>query len=389
MKIFIGTNDTANVMFHFYKALNSLNYKVTALTFRSNKYFKDNNYYQHNLENTFLRWFPFAQKISTKKFELFFGIFRRIYVLLLLPYWIFKHDTFIFMTKSLLPSYIDLKIIKLFKKKIIWLFLGSEVRNTDAFLAEFTDVDRDNWLLEFKNDDIQNKLYLMRVVEKYADKIYSVPDQSSLAIKPYYLLNIPFTMEHIKVETNQRKIPVLLHAPTSTFIKGTYYFENAIEKLKEEHIHFHYKRIQGVSNDQLIKEIINADIILDECILQGPGLFGLESLAAGKIVLCRPTPGKSYPIIEVTPKTVYEKLKEIILDDKKRDKLAKLGRNSVSKFNDPKEIVKNMLFDINEVVVEPTFYYKYYFHIVQKSNNIKPKIKKLDKEILKSFLNSR
>jgi hypothetical protein len=291
------------------------------------------------------------------------------------------------MSRSLLPSFLDIILIKLFKKKIFWIFLGSEIRTLYGFLSEFGTIDSENWTREFKNENLNSKLYFLRIVEKYADKIYSIPDQSSLAIRPYYLVFLPFINDHIPENTFQRKIPVILHAPTSK-LKGTKFFEEALQKIKSENIAFIYRRVENVSNEQLIKEILDSDIILDECIAQGPGLFGLESLSAGKVVLCRATPLKQYPIIDVKPETVYDQLKEIIQNHDLRVYLAKKSRLSVQVNNNPSKIIENILTSQNEILIKPKFYLENLINKIKNSNKLSKRTLQINKEIYRKYSKS-
>ena len=78
----------------------------------------------------------------------------------------------------------------------------------------------------------------------------------------------------------------ILHAPNHKEIKGTKFIERAINELRDNGYQIEYIFKQGLPNDELIKLIQTADIVIDQLIMGWHGMFALEAMAAGKPTIC-------------------------------------------------------------------------------------------------------
>jgi len=268
-------------------------------------------------------------------------------------------DVFLFIWSSFKDDFSDYKYLKEKGKKIITLFVGSDVRWPYSMKQDFQlhnisvveDYHYDH--TDYSIIDLERCLRCLRMAEKYSDLILGQPNYMQLALKPYNNINIPIILDSFKNKQTQRKIPLLVHAPTST-IKGTKFIEEAVARLSREGMLFEYKRIQNMPRAEALEVYSNADIVLDQLLLPGGGKLAYECLAMGKIVLTamdytnydqkKPS---DCPLVDVNPDTLYDVLKKIILDYDGRVELATKGRPYILEHHNPKTIVKKVIDLLN------------------------------------------
>ena len=135
-------------------------------------------------------------------------------------------DVFIFIWSSFKADFSDYKILKRKGKKIITMFVGSEVRWVDGLNQELSGFGGKLEINETK-EKLKRNLLALRVAEKYSNVILGQPNFMQLALRPYSNLFIPIKLEEFKHNPIQRKVPVIIHAPTNAEIKGSKYIERA------------------------------------------------------------------------------------------------------------------------------------------------------------------
>lgn len=231
-------------------------------------------------------------------------------------YALIRYDVFYFisgetiLTRKLLG--LELKIYQLLKKKIIFHFVGADIRNTQLIY----------WRNEHVEDYFCGRVHdappaqtkwqkkLTSYAAKYSDLIFvATPDllaffkdASSVYFIPVFLNKERFEEEFKKFtkdvqKVNQKKF-VILHAPSNPPIKGTSYILKVLNELKKERgdieiinttdpaicerIHPPY----SVSKYTLYKFYKLADIVIDQILIGWYGLQTVEALYLGKEVIC-------------------------------------------------------------------------------------------------------
>jgi hypothetical protein len=164
---------------------------------------------------------------------------------------------------------------------------------------------------------------------------------------PVDISNIAFTPAKLKLR------PLVLHTPTRRGFKGTKFVLEAIDILKRARDDFDFLVIEGLSYDEYVNSIRDADIIIDQIFSQSPGMNGLEMLAAGKIVMTGATDiGRSFvpemakmPAFDASPdpETLARDLGAILDRKSEFPELALAGRDYVTKVHDPIRIAKIFL----------------------------------------------
>lgn len=149
-----------------------------------------------------------------------------------------------------------------------------------------------------------------------------------------------FDTEKIKPSyfKDEGKTIKILHAPNHQAVKGTPSVVKAVDELFAQGYDIELMIIQRVPNDELLRRMADADIVVDQLIIGWYAMFALEAMASGKPVVCyiRPDLKEFYenaggfekdemPIISATPLSLKDTLRELI---ENKDRLAEIGRRS-------------------------------------------------------------
>jgi hypothetical protein len=81
--------------------------------------------------------------------------------------------------------------------------------------------------------------------------------------------------------------PVIVHAPSSPIVKGTQLVRAAIAELRAEGYQFEYVELVRQSHAEVLASLGRAHIVLNQFYSEVPGVFGVEALAAGCVVMMR------------------------------------------------------------------------------------------------------
>ncbi len=263
----------------------------------------------------------------------------------------FKYDVFHFhFGNSFLPYNLDLLIPRLFGKKTIMHYWGSDIRQSDIAikyvyfktLAELQKI--------YPEQENKFKLRTIKRIERFA----------SLTIVGDYPL-LPYSPESTVIkqaidlgkfafvgcESNGKRIKIV-HAPSDREKKGTKYVLEAVERLKKEKYDFDFILIENMPNEYVLETCKTADIIVDQLVLESHGIFPMEGMALGKPVLCRMDehfiryyPG--IPIIRTDPDNIYQNLKMLIEKPALRKEIGEKGRKYVEEVHDSRKIAQQLL----------------------------------------------
>ncbi|MDF2573189.1 MAG: hypothetical protein K0S05_101 [Agromyces sp.] len=128
------------------------------------------------------------------------------------------------------------------------------------------------------------------IADRYADVIFTAPvDQrgyltSDVRAFRYFYPDDRFRLDLARYDHPERL--VLVHAPSAPVLKGTRFVRDAIERLRSEGYDFEYHELLDVSNDEVRRVLARAHIVLNQFFAYLPGVFGIEALASGCVMLC-------------------------------------------------------------------------------------------------------
>lgn len=230
---------------------------------------------------------------SSNKITPFIKIFYGPYLLVKLSH---QSDIFIYLwwTGFCIDREMDYKFLKKKKKKIVCIFLGSDIRSPLLTLNHFKEKNEDTWLNYTHNSsDVQNEdsrtHRVARLADKYADIIFNhSSDQISYLCSAQHIF--PYMIAEKKLFFNMDKFsnmqkPIIVHAPSKSVVKGTPLVRAVIKKLELEGYSFEYKEFQNTPNRIVMEALKTSHIVINEFYALAPGVFSIEGMASCNAVI--------------------------------------------------------------------------------------------------------
>ena len=262
----------------------------------------------------------------------------------------FKYNVFHFyFGKSLWPFNIDLPLYKLFGKKVVMEYLGSDV----ALWLGLNGVDwRGRPARRVKT--MKRTFRQARLVDKQlvcAPCYYEVVDNSIVLPLALDLSDYSYHEWHSDI-----KNLTIMHCPTNRMAKKSDYIEAALDRLRSEGYHFTYKCITNVTHAQLKEEYISSDIVIDQH-YAWYGTVSVEAMALGRPVVSGYRPHvchydkrfENLPIINADVYNIYDVLKDILDGKYDLESISKACREFVMKTHDLKSVT-NQLIELYESI---------------------------------------
>lgn len=257
-----------------------------------------------------------------------------------------ENDIFHFhFGSSLTLDYTDLPLIKELGKKVIMQYWGSDVRmySKAKKLNPYIKVKDNNEnaiikKLKLISNYVSNCIVdyeLAEYVRDYHENIYYA--KVSIDLKKYQINNIK----------NNKKL-LIVHAPTSSEIKGTEYILQAIKDLQNNY-EFDFKLVENMLHEDAVKIYKKADLIIDQILVGSHGVFSVEAMALGKPVICwisefmKSKYPEELPIISANPHNIKEKIEEFLLNRELIKEYGEKGRKYVEKYHDRDKISRDIL----------------------------------------------
>lgn len=181
--------------------------------------------------------------------------------------------------------------------KVVCCFTGSDIRSP-VLMREHervTGLPNIASYLGYTNPVFQTPAYdaerkrTGEVAERFADEIFTFRvDQMGYLTRrtqPFPYLVPDEELEGDLSRFDAESPPVVLHAPSSPIIKGTQLVRSAVAALREEGFAFEYVELTGVPHEQVKQELARAHVVMNEFYSHAPGVFAVEAMAAGCVVL--------------------------------------------------------------------------------------------------------
>jgi len=366
MRVFIGFSEIANFINYYKKGFEALGYSTFTVANYRNKYYPE------------ARYDVVLDEIVGKQF-ITSGIFGRIWRSLhartsaafvffkaLLTCQVFYYNT----GGNILPFRLDYFLIRLFRKKLVVIFLGSEIRHWYLYKKDMETLGLDGLFATcieaYRNQNFntyEDKRERVLAAERYANLILSQPGFAQLQSKPYMRVTVGLFIPEYGFAIHERKRPLIVHAPTARGVKGTEFVLEALDKLRGEGIEFDFKLIENMPNQKLIELLIEADIVIDELSSDTIGVLSTEAMATGNAVLTGyladlvkiPLP---CPVLNTNKSNVYNNVKRLIVDLDYRTQLARQGREYVNKHHNIEKIVMRDINFLNTKSVQKVYDFK-------------------------------
>lgn len=269
-------------------------------------------------------------------------LFQNIFSLFAFFIALFKYDVFIFGSNSTFFYFLELPILKLFRKKIIYVFLGTDSR--PIYLNGYVYKGDSNLMLMMLLTKIQKRV--IKIIEKYATTIINHPPQAYFHERQFIsflMLGIPQERDPSLGKNNSivlNKTVRIIHIPSKAGPKGSIQFNEIINNLKKKY-NIEYIEISGISHDKVIDIIRDADFALDELYSDTPMAgFATECAFEGVPAVIgsyyAETIHHNYlkdqlpPSLFVLPQDVEKAIEKLIIDTEFRNELGKKAYNFVS-----------------------------------------------------------
>lgn len=137
--------------------------------------------------------------------------------------------------------------------------------------------------------------------------------------------------------------PVVAHAPTQRWLKGTDHIEPMLRRLDAEGV-IEYRRIEAIPHASMPAFLSGADIVLDQFLLGSYGVAACEALAAGRLVMghvddatrerVREATGFDIPVHEATVESLEAELRRASADPAAFDAARAAGPSFVDAVHD-------------------------------------------------------
>jgi len=373
LRILVGTFEVAGMLPDFADGFRQLGHQVTSAIAVRNRFYPDFHYdvdigpnagelplpdWMRRSRSAWVR-VPRGLTERLNRQRLLFGLIRR-------------HDVFFFQWAgmSLTEGSREFGLLRRLDKKIITMFCGSDVRSIPAYAEEFASVaTTPEWRSELMgrmNSDEFKPLRNMRRAELYSDAIYSLPNQSSLAVRPYDHAFLPIDLSKYEFRIHDRAIPVIVHAPSSKAIKGTAEILGALERLRRDGIEFELDLLQDVPNEEVKAHLSNADVVIDQLFFPLHGKLGIEAMASGCALATgnrqdlEPFPADR-PIWHIDLSNIDAQLRRLLTDRDLRRKLAAEGRQYVERYHSHVAVTRRMLSRLTPAVQPERDHYPTFF----------------------------
>lgn len=183
-----------------------------------------------------------------------------------------KFDVFILGGGSSFFRFLDLRILKFFNRKIMYVFHGTDSRPAyiDGFFEgiESSNNKISELALSTYLKSTQRRKYEVSIIEKYADYIISHPGYAQYLKRPFVSflsIGVPrIGMSNASLPTEIKSHITILHSPSQMAGKGTKQIREAISRLQEKGYKIKYVEIAGRPNSEVLVHLQQCDFVVDQ-----------------------------------------------------------------------------------------------------------------------------
>lgn len=371
-RVFIGLQEISGYYANLKKGFRELGVDCTFVDLTANHRFG----YDGDDKNNFLvRWFKwFSQYRERIPKE---NIFTRQMItwlrnLLKCPIFLWvliRYDVFIFGYTSSFFAFKDIPLLKFFKKKIIYVFHGTDSR--PPYLNGFLINSR------FSVDQIiqmtQSVKEKIRIIEKYADVIVNHPPMAQFLERPFvmgYYIGIPFNSPVSELKQKPARLSNsirILHCPSNPEAKGTHIIRRAIDVLKSKGYEIEYIELINQHHSVVLDNLQECDFIIDQSFSDTSmagfaaeaAFFGKPAIVGGYYAnqIARDYPPEIIPPSHFChPDEIETAVEKLIVDEKYRLELGKQAQSYVYANWTPKRVAEHFLMLVNGEIPQEWLY---------------------------------
>jgi hypothetical protein len=268
-----------------------------------------------------------------------------------------RHDAFIFSSDTFLPRNLDLRFLRLLRKRMVVTFTGTDHRPPylDGWLNA-TGRGSDGSELAERTEKVFRRV---RTFERYADEIVALPASSHFHTRPivdFLRVGIPFpALAEAHGPNPFRGEGVrILHSPSNPVGKGSALIRAAIDELRGRGHAIDYFEIVRRPHHEVLAALRHCDFVVDEVYSDTPMAgFATEAAAFGKPAVVtgyyaeligEQLPAEAIPpsVFDV-PDRLVESIERLVVDEAFRRGLGERARAFVLDYWTPTAVARRYL----------------------------------------------
>lgn len=179
---------------------------------------------------------------------------------------LFRFDAFLFLfSQTITNTKAELWLLRLLKKKIIFIYVGSDARPLYMDGGECLPVDSLDIAQLVKKVRLQQQR--LRYQEKMADYIVNSPSCAHFNTKPYinwFCMGVPKVINCAASPMPHQQAVRILHSPSNAKIKGTSVIKGAIASLQQKGYVIEFILLENMNNAEVLQELASCDFVVDQ-----------------------------------------------------------------------------------------------------------------------------
>lgn len=288
-------------------------------------------------------------------------VLHRAWGFLVLCWALFAFDAFIFLYgQTLTDTKLELVILRRLGKKMVFINVGSDFRPPymDGSVSPPDAVPNVSHIVQLTRR-AKRKILLH---EKFADFIVSSPSSAHFHERPFinwFSMGVPASFDFQPLpETEERGGLRVVHSPSNPVAKGSQIICEVIQQLIDEGVPLELVRLQGVSNDEVLRQLQRCDFVVDQLYSDIPmAVLGSEAARfakpcivagylAGEVGAYIPQQDVP-PSLYVRPEQLREAIEKLVEDAEFRRDLGMRAREFVSQRWACKAVAERYLMLLN------------------------------------------
>jgi glycosyltransferase involved in cell wall biosynthesis len=267
-RVFIGLREIAGYFSNLKRGFEALGVECTFLDLAGNP-----SMYDHGRNPAWARGLSAMASSMGMRFSYTFvlrfiwlTVFQSLFSIVAFVIAVFRYDVFILGGNSTFFFFLELPLLRLLGKKVIYVFLGSDSR--PIYLNGYAYKGEDHVSVVKAGTWVQKRV--VRVIESLATACINHPPQAYFHERPFVsvlYMGLPYggpTRAPEAIVPMPAGRPVrIIHIPSIMGPKGSDRFRAIIERLRLRH-EIEYTEMTGITNSEVLKIIAQADFALDE-----------------------------------------------------------------------------------------------------------------------------
>ena len=287
MRIFIGVTEVAGYYTKTADALRNQGHEVSFLNLSPNTF----GYFDSAEAGLAKRLTQWCERLAARRGENFLSllIWKIVNLTvgpLLVPWAFLKHDFFLFgFGKSLLPWHLDVPLLRLAGKKVLFIFHGSDSR---ASYFDFGGVWKAPGIRRTLSETARltkNRKALVRRIGRYANWVVDNPFSAHFherEVVSWYAVGMPCTKAENIPDEPAGAIRIL-HAPSAPLVKGSHRIAEAVRNAAAQIPGLELVTITGRPHSEVLEVIRSCHFVVDQLYSDTPmATFAGEAASCGR-----------------------------------------------------------------------------------------------------------